>query len=323
MNVNMPFGIDQNTDWYSIEKEARDGVWPLSYNGVWHTGIHFKANEKISLLRPFIPGKIVASRICEKYEESPFGHKYSTSFVLMKHYFGSKKIPFYILYSGLASKEAIEGYTETGTDENKVKKYNEFIPYKNQDENDIYRPIFCRKWLLKSDAIDVMKEEESHVPAFYKNNNISGYFNRDGSYIFKKTPIDCKFRVTDKDKYDIKLGKDNPEGFSKINEIKYFSTINEVKINNFDHDPETNEDNKKTDGIWLTVYYDNKFSSDLKKFKVNIAGLGSQLFVKSENQYEFNKKIEKEKLYRTKPFYILTNFEAKKMILMILLISVF
>lgn len=308
MNINMPFGIDKNQDWYSIEKEARDGVWPLSYNGVWHTGIHFKAKDRYSLLRPFIPGKIVASRICEKYEDSPFGNKYSNSFVLMKHFFGSKKIPFYILYSGLASKEVIEGYQEIEKDGKKFKKYNEFISYKNYDGNEIYRPLFCRSWTLKSESIDKLLETESHVPAFYKNNVVAGYFNRDGRYIFIKTPKEIKFKGFDNVKYDVLMDKENPKGFSKIDENKYFSELNEVNKKKFDHNPETSNNKiKKQTGVWLTVYYDNNYSYNLKKFKINIEKLKNKTFISSNNYYSFASEAEIEPLYKKESFYILVN----------------
>ena len=75
MKINLPFGIKEKEDWnyFAEENNAEGGVWPLANNMRWHTGIHLKPNNRYSLLRPLIPGTIVASRFCDDYKDSPFG----------------------------------------------------------------------------------------------------------------------------------------------------------------------------------------------------------------------------------------------------------
>lgn len=294
MKLNIPFETDESKSWYTIENAAKDGVWPLSYNGVWHTGIHFKAKQHYSLLRPFIPGEIVASRICDDYGTSPFNTKYSTSFVLMKHYFGSKRIPFYILYYGLGSKKVIEE--------------QEYISYTNVKGEKIYRPLFCRKWVLKSDSVDIIPSDESHLPALYDNNVIKGYINRDGSYNFIKTQSNDIYFSTDLSKYySVKCDSNKrPVGFNNACERgKYFSRKNETL------------DNETVDGksgIWITLYYDSLCSVGYEKVKINIKNI-ARIEKKADGELYsiyYNDKDNRKKLYFEDYFYIITEKEIKQ-----------
>lgn len=293
MKLNIPFEADENKSWYSIENAAKDGVWPLSYNGVWHTGIHFKAKQQYSLLRPFIPGEIVASRICDDYGTSPFNTKYSTSFVLMKHYFGSKRIPFYILYYGLGSKKAIEE--------------QEFISYSNIKGNKIYRPLFCRQWKIKKDSVDLITSNESHLPALYENNVIKGYINRDGSYNFVKTQSnDLFFTANLNTYYTVKCDSNkNPIGLDGACEIgKYYSRKNETL------------DNETVDGksgIWITLYYDSLCSTGYEKVKINIKNIARIEKKANGSKYTINywNSGNRKKLYFEDYFYIITENEIK------------
>lgn len=289
MKINLPFDIKEKEDWnyFAEENNAEGGIWPLANNMRWHTGIHLKPNNRYSLLRPLIPGTIIAARFCDDYKNSPFGSKYSNSFVLMKHYFGSKRIPFYILYSELGSKKAIEEH--------------EFISYKDEEGNEIYRPLFCRKWFLKENTVDSIN---THLVAYYTDENknqIKGYFNRDGMYVITETP-DGVFYITGNTKskqFYLKCDNSNkPSGFSSREEKwAYFARNREYK--NFNG--------------WIQLYYDKNYL--YPKVKININELSR--VIKNENLgnvYTINyvtKQGRVENSFKTDEFYIFTDKECK------------
>lgn len=174
MNENIPFqtSFNLNGDWdfFSREKETPNGIWPLQRNGVWHTGIHL-TNSTNSIIKAIIPGEIVSYRICDNYIDDFFNPniKVSNSYVLMKHYFGEKGIPFYILYNGFASKTVIDS--------------NEFNFPENINGKNKYRPLFFKKWVIKNDVIN---ELSYPVISFYNDKeytNEAGYLFRDGRYL--------------------------------------------------------------------------------------------------------------------------------------------
>ncbi|MCQ2976250.1 MAG: M23 family metallopeptidase, partial [Bacteroidales bacterium] len=193
MNVNIPFtdnySISGTWNFFEKEKETPQGIWPLQKNGVWHTGIHLK-NSKNDLIRAIIPGEVVAYRIADKYSDNPLyekdktntsdycyeNPKYSTTTVLMKHYFGEKAIPFYMLYTNLADAETI----------NK----EEFNYYKNEGSGTpykLYQPLFFKKWIINPGAI---KKENKQVIPYYSDKEFKsekGYLFRDGCYLVCET----------------------------------------------------------------------------------------------------------------------------------------
>lgn len=280
MKINLPFGITENDNWsyFSAEDEAKAGVWPLTKNGVWHTGIHLKAKAEYSLLKPLIPGEIVASRTCKDYLDSPFNVKYSNSYILMRHYFGSKHIPFYILYSGLASEKAtIE---------------NEFLEY----EKNIYRPLYNRIWKLKDNVVSI---EDTKLVAYYEDKNttdtkLRGYLNRDGRYVIAKTPNGFVYRTGRKDTecYFLKKDGNKPVGLKKVEE----------KISYFAHGKERDFDG------WIQLYYDERFK--YPKVKININNLKRiEKKVGNNPKYEitYNTASDRQNSFETGSFYIITD----------------
>lgn len=82
--------------------KAENGFYPLGANGLWHGGVHFDAGTAEVLdqsgVHCIADGEVIAYRIDDKYPETPcaatnqpgmgpepFGAKYSTGFVLVKH----------------------------------------------------------------------------------------------------------------------------------------------------------------------------------------------------------------------------------------------
>lgn len=250
MNANIPFqtSFDLNGDWdfFSKEKETPNGVWPLQRNGVWHTGIHL-TNSINSIVKAIVPGEIIAYRICDNYIDDFFDTniKVSTSFVLMRHYFGEKGIPFYILYNGFASKTAIDT--------------NEFSLPENVNGTNKYRPLFFKKWVIKNDVIN---ELSCPVISFYndkEHTDEAGYLFRDGRYLVCESKNGSSLYRHDKQFYL----KSNIPGFNKVsdtNNTKYSEYILACK------EHVSNSDYTKI----INVYYDKehaekKFSFSLKK----------------------------------------------------------
>lgn len=288
MKINLPFGIKEKEDWnyFAEENNAEGGIWPLANNMRWHTGIHLKPNKdkRYSLLRPLIPGTIVASRFCDDYKDSPFGSKYSNSFVLMKHYFGSKRIPFYILYSELGSKKAIEEH--------------EFIPYEDEEGNEIYRPLFCRRWNLKDNSVEYINK---HVVAYYSDKektNIKGYLNRDGEYVILRTPNGFMYRKTKESEYYIKNDSGKIQGFtSSTNGEKKIFLANTLET---------------TNSCSYELYYDEKFYYpkleffiDKKTFPVNKDDISKEITIEFNSSKDYNYTFNKGE------FYIITKQEIK------------
>lgn len=282
MKVNLPFGITENNDgnYYSAESIAKKGVWPLSKNNIWHTGIHLKASGRYSLLKPLIPGEIVTYRICDDYLDNPFGTKYSTSLVLMKHYFGAEKVPFFILYSGLSSNKVIDD--------------NEFsIPYESNIK-DIFRPLFCRKWTLKSGS--VTSEECRYVPYYSdkETTSIAGYINRDGRYPISDTENGFVYTKNNDTRYFLKQSQGIPLGFSKktTNNVIYIARKSETS--NLSE---------------IEVFYDS--SPSYPKFKFNPNNLKrinvDNKSLSQEIKFEFYNKSNYTPTFDKSDFYIISN----------------
>lgn len=283
MNINLPFGLNESKDgnYYTEESQAKGGVWPLSKKNIWHTGIHLKATDRYNLLTPLIPGEISAYRICEDYLDNPFGTKYSCSFVLMRHYFGAEKVPFFILYSGLSS--------------NKIISDKEFdLPYKKKDSNTIFRPLFCRKWTLKSNSVS--SEECRSVPYYSDKETtiIAGYLNRDGRYPISDTENGFVYCKDNNNRFFLKQSQGNPLGLTKktSNKVIYIARCSETS--NLDK---------------IQVFYDAshlypKFEfapNNLKRVNVDKKSLIQEI------QFEFYNSSNFDYTFDKSDFYIITN----------------
>lgn len=297
MNENIPFqtSFNLNGDWdfFSREKETPNGIWPLQRNGVWHTGIHL-TNSTNSIIKAIIPGEIVSYRICDNYIDDFFNPniKVSNSYVLMRHYFGEKGIPFYILYNGFASKTVIDS--------------NEFNFPENINGKNKYRPLFFKKWVIKNDVIN---ELSYPVISFYNDKeytNEAGYLFRDGRYLVCESKNGALLYRHDKQFYL----KSNIPGFTKVEnttKTKYSEYILACKGHVSD------SDYSKT----IYVYYDKEHTE--KKFKFSLKDVFEHndnrchIHVNSNNlnekiQINFTKKEQYEYIF-DKTFHI---FSKKK-----------
>jgi len=176
---------------FDLEKKTPTGVYPIGQNKLWHTAIHLKTDSDNVFLRPLMDGEIVAYRVCntyQKYDIKMVTGEVSTSFVLMKHKFfnGSKEIPFYILYSNLASLEKIK--------ENEIKK------------------TFFREWKLNRDCIAMSPLKKMTYFSDSRYTNSKGYLSRDGRYVIYTTTFGKQFYHTDKKYYFVNIPE---KGFEK------------------------------------------------------------------------------------------------------------
>ena len=291
MKIKMPFGLDSiltdENARLNAEKNTYRGVWPLQMNDVWHTAIHLKPEDSANTcIDSILPGEVIASRLCEDYRTDPiYNAKYSTSFVLMKHYFsfGKTKVPFYLLYSNLATKKFIDN--------------NEFlISKKNKNEAYEFRPVFFKEWNLKDDSV---KKEKLKILAYYDNpqfsGNPKGYLNRDSRLFIYKTKNGTYYRkFNDNNKYYIK----NLTSLNNKNTNYY--TLSKKNDTNY---------NQK-----ITIYYDSE--CNYEKFSFDLPS--KDIFLKAKptasNRYIYIKFNEQSytNLFYSESFYITINKELTK-----------
>ncbi len=269
---------------FNAEKNTSRGVWPLQMNNVWHTAIHLKPSDsKNTYIESILPGEVIASRLCEDYKTDPiYNTKYSTSFVLMKHYFsfGSTKVPFYILYSNLPSKNFINN--------------NEFlISKKNRNDAYEFKPVFFKTWNLKEDSV---KKENLKILTYYDNSQFTGspkgYLNRDSRVFIYKTKNGTYFHNhNDNNKY-------------------YIKNINALDNNNIEYYTLT----KKNDTNYnqkVTIYYDSECLHEKFSFELP----SEDIFLKAKptdtNRYVYIKFTDKSytNLFYSETFYITINEE--------------
>ncbi len=77
MQIQLPFDFTDISDendrlrWeaiYQKERNTKGGVYPISVNGLWHTGIHLKedvSNQKF--IHPFMNGNLIAFKVADNY----------------------------------------------------------------------------------------------------------------------------------------------------------------------------------------------------------------------------------------------------------------